>query len=91
VPGIDGQNNQVVVYPNPSGGLITFEVNNKELIKENNSVEIYNMLGQQIRTNSLTGKTTELDLSSQPSGIYLYRVLSENGKLVSEGKFTIAK
>jgi hypothetical protein len=32
-----------------------------------------------------------IDLSGQPSGVYLYRVMDASGALVGEGKFVIQK
>ncbi|HTB32465.1 MAG TPA: T9SS type A sorting domain-containing protein [Bacteroidia bacterium] len=78
------------LFPNPNNGKFTIKstVQNNKLI-----VEIYNMLGEITFTEplrSIQGDNT-IDLNSQPSGVYLYRVISENGNLIGEGKFVIQK
>jgi hypothetical protein len=32
-----------------------------------------------------------IDLSNQPSGLYLFRIIDENGSVISNGKFVIEK
>ncbi|HXB10923.1 MAG TPA: T9SS type A sorting domain-containing protein [Bacteroidia bacterium] len=91
--GIDEATHQApntVLYPNPNSGQFTLEVKSEEL-RTKNIVEVYNMLGEKIYTTKLNATTTELDLSNNASGIYLYRVLTETGTLVSDGKFVIQK
>lgn len=42
--------------------------------------------------NISQGQTTNgINISSQPNGLYLYRVLTETGKLVGEGKVVVNK
>ncbi|NNM95618.1 MAG: T9SS type A sorting domain-containing protein, partial [Bacteroidia bacterium] len=52
---------------------------------------IYNMLGEQVYSHYqiTTPSEYQIDLSSQPAGIYLYRVITETGYLIGEGKFEI--
>ena len=59
------------VYPNPTTGKVTVDTQS-----EITSVSIYNELGQ------LLGNTAskQIDLSSQPSGIYIIRIDFEDGK-----------
>jgi hypothetical protein len=37
------------------------------------------------------GAFNNIDLSSQPNGIYFYRVLNEDGSLAGEGKIVVQK
>ncbi|HXB10924.1 MAG TPA: T9SS type A sorting domain-containing protein [Bacteroidia bacterium] len=78
----------VVLYPNPNNGQFTIELSG---LCEKSSVAVYNILGEQIYTAKINAATTQLDLSNNTSGIYLYTVLSETGRLVSDGKFIIQK
>jgi type IX secretion system substrate protein len=75
----------ITVSPNPSNGLFQLRINNYELgIK--NKIEVYNVLGEQVYSQySLPNTQYQIDLSSQPSGIYFYRVLSDS-KFVGSGK-----
>jgi hypothetical protein len=89
--GIDEINNakECIVYPNPNKGKFTIQSATGYQLLANSSLEIYNMLGERIKSEELIDKNTTVDISSQPGGIYLYRVLTETGDLVSEGKFVI--
>jgi uncharacterized repeat protein (TIGR03803 family) len=91
--GIDGLNmsTEVKLYPNPNSGIFTIQ--ETEVRNQNSVVEIYNMLGEKVYLTQYSHLTTQIsiDLSNQPSGIYLYRLLTETGNLVSAGKFIIQK
>ncbi|HXP50499.1 MAG TPA: T9SS type A sorting domain-containing protein [Bacteroidia bacterium] len=80
----------VSIFPNPNNGLFTIQSNTAEV---NSTVAIYNMLGEKIYTQPLRQAQGDnsIDLSNSPSGIYLYRVLTETGNLISSGKFVIQK
>ncbi len=50
------------------------------------------MLGEKIYSASnIQHSTFNINLSSQPAGVYMYRVVTETGDLTSEGKFIIQK
>ncbi len=85
------------IFPNPSNGKFTIQLSE---VGSQSSVEIYNMLGEKIASSNsskggeiyslpLGGKGWALDISSEPAGIYLYRVISENGKCIGSGKLII--
>ncbi|MBE0661406.1 MAG: S8 family serine peptidase [Bacteroidales bacterium] len=62
------------VYPNPTTGRFTIELSE---IAKTVMVEIYGVMGEQILRQEVSGfMMYELDLSSQPRGIYIVRVLS---------------
>ena len=48
-----------------------------DVLQDNSTIEIYDLMGKKIYESSLTQKTTQLDLSHQPKGVYLLKVLSE--------------
>lgn len=77
-------NNQVKVYPNPSSGSFTVEVEKFEGI----TVEVFDVAGKRIHQQPLTSPSTSLKLIKADSGIYLYNLLHE-GKRVNSGKITI--
>ncbi|HVA98470.1 MAG TPA: T9SS type A sorting domain-containing protein, partial [Bacteroidia bacterium] len=79
--------NLYTLYPNPSNGRFT--IASKTVLKEDEYVEIYNMLGQKIYKCKLNPVTTNIDINPTSKGIYLYRILSKNGMLLSDGKFVI--
>ncbi len=81
------------VYPNPGNGLfnVIYDPGKGEVSPP--IIEIYNILGEKIiKETMLTDKSDNLiDISSQSSGIYFYRVLKQTGELVGEGKVVIQK
>ncbi len=77
---------ELTVFPNPSNGVFTVELKtNSEKLK----VEVYSILGQPIYKAPLTAETTQLNLSTEPKGIYLYRVVTNAGTLAAQGKLII--
>ena len=92
--GVDNlMNNEGIinVYPNPSSGVFNIVVRDKE--QGINEMEVYNILGEKVYSNYQITKSSnyQIDLSSQPSGVYFYRAMGENGTMVGEGKFVLAK
>lgn len=70
--------NALRIYPNPSSGLFQIE------LAEPAQLTITNMLGEVLLNRTCAGGKSALDLSGQPSGIYLIRVTSENYLVVKE-------
>jgi len=83
---------KVKVYPNPNNGKFEIQIVNGKLLMLNGEIQVYNILGQQVYSQlTIDNSQFIIDLSSQPAGIYLYRVISEDGGLVGEGKLVIQK
>lgn len=70
------------IYPNPNNGVFTIESDN---LSNNNSIEVWNMLGQLVYHQATASKSTIIDMSAQSGGVYFVKILSE-GKLVSTQK-----
>ena len=83
----------VNLFPNPNNGAFSLGIRNKEQGVSKMQVEIYNMLGKKVYSNPFTIYNSQftIDLSSNPGGVYLYKVMDESGALVGEGKFIIQK
>lgn len=83
-------NSNINVYPNPSHGSFVITSSN---INEKCNVYIFNMLGEKVYTQSLNdaGSSNVVSLTGRPNGIYLYRVLKEDGSLVGSGKIVVQK
>jgi len=90
---ITSNTEQVTVYPNPNSGVFTVLCHSERSEESLPIIQVYNVLGQQVLTETLHSAQGDnsIDLSSQPNGIYLYRVLQEDGSLVGEGKLIIQK
>jgi len=90
--GIDKVNEEkpeVKVFPNPNNGIFNLEFKTQN--SKFGTVEIYNMLGEKIYSNTLNieHSTFNIDISNHSAGIYLYRVLSENGNVIATGKIAM--
>jgi len=90
IDNIESAGGQITVYPNPNNGVFSIAISNYQLVSSN--VEVYNMLGEKVYTQfNIQHPIFNINLSSQPNGIYLYRVLQENGNLIGEGKVVLEK
>jgi uncharacterized delta-60 repeat protein len=74
------------IFPNPSSGYFTLQIDN---LIEMKTVEVYTIIGQKIYSKQLTENESTLDLSNQPKGVYIYKIVGlnremESGKLVIE-------
>ncbi|MFH1320500.1 MAG: T9SS type A sorting domain-containing protein [Bacteroidota bacterium] len=85
--GIDGllvADFRLQVYPNPSRGVFTVEVDASASV----SIKIFNILGQEVKEVAWnSGNRTEIDLSSYPTGIYNLQLIT--GKYVVNKKIII--
>ena len=80
--------NNVKIYPNPSRGIFTVQ---SSVFSNSSTLEVYNVLGENVITETTPHVTNTIDLSSRPNGVYFYRVLYESGELIGEGKIVIQK
>lgn len=67
----------VSVYPNPSTGLVNIS-NDKKI---NNTIVVYDMLGNEV-ISKVANTATTIDLSAAGTGVYLVKVSNENGSKV---------
>ncbi|MCV9927863.1 T9SS type A sorting domain-containing protein [Flavobacterium sp. LS1R49] len=65
---------KIIVYPNPSNDV--FFVN----IATNCTMITCDLLGKTIQSQKIDSGTTKIDLSNQPTGIYLLKVTTENNQ-----------
>ena len=80
----------VNVYPNPSNGVFTIGVRDKE--QGISEMQVYNMLGEKVYSQfNIQHSTFNINLSNQPNGVYLYRLIDESSELIGEGKLIIQK
>jgi uncharacterized repeat protein (TIGR03803 family) len=82
----------VNVYPNPSNGIFTIALSHAELVSASQTITVYNSLGEKVfeALKQVQGDNT-INLTNQPNGVYLYRVIDNSGQLIAEGKFMIQK
>ena len=76
--------NNVKLFPNPSTGIFNFELHGVNTKAE---IAVYNMLGEKVYSKlTMDNSQLTINLSEQPSGIYLYRIISESGIPIGQGK-----
>lgn len=67
----------IKIYPNPSTGLFYFISNDKTQVQ----ISVYNSNGSLIIHDNIVSNKWVIDLSDQPSGIYVLKVFSNNKTL----------
>jgi len=65
------------VYPNPSKGEVT--ISSDETI---NSVELYNIIGEKVIEKKVMNKTTKINMGDFNKGVYVVRILFNQGSKV---------
>lgn len=73
------QNKEFSFYPNPAKDELVLKYNSKE----NFQVEIFNILGSKVKTFSLYGGQTTVNIQDLESGIYFLR-FKDDGKTISK-------
>jgi hypothetical protein len=63
----------VRIYPNPTDGLLTVELNDLPE-KQTAVISLYNTSGKQLLLQRNVEYSTEVNLSNQPQGIYILRI-----------------
>lgn len=66
---------EIRVYPNPVKDILNLSYN-FDILK----VEVYNLLGQQLKTNHEKNKDTQVDLSSLVTGTYIVKIVVEDAE-----------
>src|SRR6185312_6251392 len=81
------QYSDVKVYPNPNNGSFSIAISG---LNGKAQVEIFNTLGQQVYTSSVSEGINQVNIDTKASGVYFYRITSLiSGELVSEGKLIV--
>ncbi|GGB71212.1 hypothetical protein GCM10007424_09040 [Flavobacterium suaedae] len=69
----------VKLYPNPTADNVTISA--KGMVK---SVELYDVQGRLLQVNAINDTQAIINLSSQPSGLYFVKVITEEGSVVEK-------
>lgn len=81
-PKLDGSNQMITVSPNPSNGVVKF--NN---VNSSSKIEIRDLQGKLINSETAMYSNPTIDLSSQSAGIYFYSIQTDLG--IQTGKIVI--
>jgi hypothetical protein len=74
-----GNNNAVGVYPNPTNGVFSIEVNNSE----KQTMQVFDVRGELVLTQILQRGKTYIDASNLANGVYNINVIS-NGNIINQ-------
>ena len=76
------QKNEVLVFPNPSSGIIYFQSENNTL----DNISIYDVMGREVFNGSYSKK---IDLSGLSNGVYLVKIKDKNAQTKTTTKIII--
>jgi Secretion system C-terminal sorting domain len=63
----------ISIYPNPSTGVFTVNFNNN--LEDNNNIEIFNLLGQNVyKETVINEKDLKISLTHLPKGTYIVKI-----------------
>ena len=80
----ENENIELTIAPNPFGSYTSIILKNDSKINECN-MHIYNGLGKEVLSISITKQVTTLNTIDLLSGIYFYKVMNNN-KMIQSGK-----
>ncbi len=69
----------IYIYPNPTKGLLKVEINSNGENKPV-SLQVYDISGKILLQQSNVASFAALDLSNQPAGVYILRLISDTEK-----------
>lgn len=69
------------VYPNPNKGQFTIELTSTDA---ESTIEIYDVMGKKVWSKISSANKLEIDISGQPKGIYLVKVVNETKVIVQK-------
>ena len=79
ITGITEYNQPTIeVYPNPSSGIINVNIGQIENVQ----VNVHNILGESIYQHSITSSIFEINLSEQPAGVYVIKIITKKGLFI---------
>jgi PKD repeat protein len=73
---VESMNNALSIYPNPSNGNFTVKFDAE--VNGQMNVQVYNAVGLVVKTVSVDGNNTNIDLSEFASGVYVVKVSADN-------------
>jgi hypothetical protein len=68
-PGINGSKSAMLLYPNPSTGLMTLKVDAYAIVP-GTQIDVYDMLGRKVYSAPVSGAISTIDFSTLHDGIY---------------------
>ncbi len=75
------------VYPNPSFYYVNFVTDSQDA----KLIMVYDLTGKLVSQQSLNDGKVRLDVSDYNKGLYIYRTITAEGKVLKAGKFTVGQ
>ena len=72
-------NLEIKIYPNPTRGILKVEIPNIGEIKP--TIIVFNSQGKQIYSNKVSDQTSTINLSNQPPGMYILKLIHNQESL----------
>lgn len=69
----------VKIYPNPTSGFVTI-TSSKKMVQ----YSLSNSFSKQILTKKVNGKKLNFNIQNRPKGIYILKIILENGKIMTK-------
>ncbi|MFA7049830.1 MAG: T9SS type A sorting domain-containing protein [Patescibacteria group bacterium] len=82
VDGIDDISSEVKLYPNPATDNIYLQIPNSPINSAKGAV--YNVIGAQVMDFTVNSNTENLDISSLPTGMYMLKIQTSDGRGVKK-------
>ena len=79
---VSSRQSAVNIYPNPSSLVITIGLSTTP--DKNTTLAIFNLNGQALLSRQITEQQTVIDVSGLPQGVYLVRVIENDGVMVTK-------
>jgi hypothetical protein len=76
----------VSVYPNPASSTVHVTIDD---YMTGSTIALYDLTGSRVMTEVLTAARSSMPITSLANGVYLYRILDRNARLVNSGKVVI--
>lgn len=74
---------KISIYPNPTNGMFNFQTT-PSLDFQMISIEIYNLFGENIFQSVINKQKSQVDLTSQPNGVYFVFMKTDQGTFVQK-------
>jgi hypothetical protein len=81
----EARENQIVLYPNPTTGLLQWSGTTGEMV----TVRVFDQLGVLAKAQNVNG--VQLDLGELPNGLYFVQITGEDGSILTTQKLTLLK
>jgi photosystem II stability/assembly factor-like uncharacterized protein len=82
VPTIAAQRS-VQIYPNPANGIFNLQMDSN---RTGNKIIVTNYLGQTVLQKEIATSPMQMDIRTQPDGVYIIRIIDEHGATLSSEK-----